>query len=290
MKIALISTMPPSNENERIGEEVRALGHDFVHLDFREMDLYIDDGKVHEEKLDNLDVDLVIVRGILSSIKVISALVKDMRDKGMKVFDNNFLEHEYSINKVTDMIKLTLADIPVPNSANTRDFAKFGKYAKKLGYPMIVKSTKMGKGVGVHKVDDDEELASLVAEFEANEKKPKNYVLQEFIPYVYDIRALIIGNDVFAMRRIPGEGEFRANFSLGGAVEPYELDEKGKKLAIDALASINMSVGGVDILITKEDKRYILEVNHNAGFTGMEKATGKNIGKVFVDHAIKNAK
>jgi gamma-F420-2:alpha-L-glutamate ligase len=290
MKIALISTMPPSNENERIGEEIKALGHEFVYLDFREMDLMIRDGEVHEEKLDGLEVDLVIVRGILSSIKAISALVKDMRDKGIKVFDNNFLEHEYSINKVTDMIKLAVADIPVPDSANTKDFGKYKRYGKKLGYPLIVKSTKMGKGVGVHKVDDEEELASLVAELEANEKKPKNYILQEFIPYVYDIRALIIGDDVFAMRRIPGEGEFRANFSLGGAVEPYELDNKGKKLAIDALSAINMSVGGVDILITKDDKRYILEVNHNAGFTGMEKATSKNIGKVFVAHAIKSAK
>jgi gamma-F420-2:alpha-L-glutamate ligase len=290
MKIALISTMPPSNENERIGEEIKALGHEFVYLDFREMDLMIRDGEVHEEKLDGLEVDLVIVRGILSSIKAISALVKDMRDKGIKVFDNNFLEHEYSINKVTDMIKLAVADIPVPDSANTKDFGKYKRYGKKLGYPLIVKSTKMGKGVGVHKVDDEEELASLVAELEANEKKPKNYILQEFIPYVYDIRALIIGDDVFAMRRIPGEGEFRANFSLGGAVEPYELDKKGKKLAIDALSAINMSVGGVDILITKDDKRYILEVNHNAGFTGMEKATSKNIGKVLVAHAIKSAK
>jgi gamma-F420-2:alpha-L-glutamate ligase len=290
MKIALISTMPPSNENERIGEEIKALGHEFVYLDFREMDLMIRDGEVHEEKLDGLEVDLVIVRGILSSIKAISALVKDMRDKGIKVFDNNFLEHEYSINKVTDMIKLAVADIPVPDSANTKDFGKYKRYGKKLGYPLIVKSTKMGKGVGVHKVDDEEELASLVAELEANEKKPKNYILQEFIPYVYDIRALIIGDEVFAMRRIPGEGEFRANFSLGGAVEPYELDKKGKKLAIDALSAINMSVGGVDILITKDDKRYILEVNHNAGFTGMEKATSKNIGKVLVAHAIKSAK
>jgi len=148
----------------------------------------------------------------------------------------------------------------------------------------------MGKGVGVYKADDEEGLANLVAEFESNEKNPKNYILQEFIPYVYDIRALIIGNDVFAMRRIPGEGEFRANFSLGGAVEPYELDEEGRKLAINALAAINMSVGGVDILITKDGKRYILEVNHNAGFTGMEKATGKNIGKVFVEHAIAEAR
>ena len=48
------------------------------------------------------------------------------------------------------------------------------------------------------------------------------------------------------------------------------------------------------MLITKDKdgvaKRYILEVNHTAGFLGMEKATGENIGKIFVEHAIAQAR
>jgi glutathione synthase/RimK-type ligase-like ATP-grasp enzyme len=51
-----------------------------------------------------------------------------------------------------------------------------------------------------------------------------------------------------------------------------------------------MSIGGVDILITGHNKRYILEVNHTAGFVGMEKATGENIAKIYLEHAIKEAK
>jgi glutathione synthase/RimK-type ligase-like ATP-grasp enzyme len=35
---------------------------------------------------------------------------------------------------------------------------------------------------------------------------------------------------------------------------------------------------------------FVLEVNHTPGFIGMEKATGKNIGRVYLDFAIKNAK
>jgi len=85
-------------------------------------------------------------------------------------------------------------------------------------------------------------------------------------------------------------GDFRANFSLGGTVEPFLLTDADKKLSITALNAIGMSVGGVDILIDKMNNRYILEVNHTAGFVGMEKATNKNIGKIFVEHAFKNAK
>jgi glutathione synthase/RimK-type ligase-like ATP-grasp enzyme len=57
-----------------------------------------------------------------------------------------------------------------------------------------------------------------------------------------------------------------------------------------ALTAIDMSVGGVDVLIAEGNKKYILEVNHTAGFVGMEKATGENIGRVFVEHAIANAR
>jgi len=83
---------------------------------------------------------------------------------------------------------------------------------------------------------------------------------------------------------------FGLNFSRGGSVELFDLDEEGKKLALDALHVVNMTVGGVDILIGKDDNRYVLEVNHIAGFVGMEKATNKNIGKLFVEHTIKEAK
>jgi glutathione synthase/RimK-type ligase-like ATP-grasp enzyme len=92
------------------------------------------------------------------------------------------------------------------------------------------------------------------------------------------------------MRRIPGEGEFRANFSLGGSVELFDLDEAGKKMAMKALKAVGLSIGGVDMLITEDNKRYILEVNHTAGFIGMELATSTNIGKIWVEHAIASAK
>ena len=289
MKVVLISTMPPIDENKRIGEEVNALGDEFIYTDLRDFTLEIIKGEVKVKGVTDIDADVVIVRGILQSIKVISALVRQLRSRGVKVFDNNFLEHEYSINKVTDLTKLAYKNIPVPDTYNANNFEAFYDLAKKAKFPAIVKSTKMGKGASVYKVDNNDELTELITEFEESEKKAKNYIIQEYIPYEYDIRALTIGTEVFAMRRIPAKGEFRANFSLGGDVELIELDNEAKILAIKALKAIDMTVGGVDILITKDNKRYILEVNHNAGFLGMEKATGKNIGKIFVEHAISNS-
>lgn len=290
MKIAYVTSMYPSNENRRIRQEVELLGHKFAQYIIGVGETIIKDGKIINNKLLNTDCDLIILRGILASMKTVSAISRHLRSKGKKVFDNSFCDHEYSISKITDMVKLSLNNIPVPDTYHLREFDKYFAVAKKLKYPVIVKSNRSGKGRGVYKADNEDALRVMLSGFVEEEKKPKYFIIQEYIPYVMDIRALIIGKRMFSMRRIPSEGEFRANFSLGGSVETIELDEKTKKLAFEALSAVDMTVGGVDILITPDNKKYILEVNHNPGFTGMEKTTGLNIAKLYVEHAIQQAK
>jgi len=290
MKVTLITTHSPFEENERVKEEVIGLGYDFELLDLSDFNFSVEGGKVKVPQLSDLSTDIIIVRGVFNSQKAISVIVSSLRKKGAKVFDNNFLEHRYSIDKVTDIIKLSLAKVPVPETRYLRDFSKYMAAAEELGYPVVVKSARMGKGTNVFKLESEGALFRFVKESRKEKKEAKGFIMQEFIPYKYDLRCLIIGRDVFTMRRIPREGEFRANFSLGGAVEVFNLDTEGEKLAQKALGAVDMSVGGVDILITEDNKRYILEVNHTAGFVGMEKATGKNIGALYVEHAIENAK
>ncbi len=290
MKIVLVTTLPKLIENKRIEEEVCALGHEFKLINMQQFAFNIENSVLKVKEFENIKADVVIVRGVFLAIKTISEIVKSLRSRGAKIFDNNFLEHRYSIDKVTDLVKLSIHGLPVPNMYYSRDFSDYPKLAKKLKYPFVIKSSRMGKGVNVFKIESEDQLKDFIDTQEHEGKSAKSYILQEFVDYQYDLRVLVIGEHVFTMRRIPAEGEFRANFSLGGAVEKFDLDKKAKKLAIAALRAVDMSVGGVDILITKDDKRYILEVNHTAGFVGMEKATGKNISKVYVEHAIANAK
>lgn len=289
MKITLITTLPGLVENTRIKEEVEKLGHEFTSVVLDDFEFAIKDNNLSVTGLTDLKADVVIVRGVFSSIKTIAAIVKKLKGRGIRVFDNNFLEHRYSIDKVTDIVKLSLNGIPTPNTYYSRDWADYPKFGDKLGYPVVLKSTRMGKGAGVFKADSREELDQLIENLNSEDKNAKSYIMQEFVDYKYDLRVLVIGERVYCMRRIPGEGEFRANFSLGGAVELFDLDEEGKQLALKALNSIGMSCGGVDVLIDKDDNRYILEVNHTAGMLGMEQATGENITRIYVEHAINSA-
>ncbi len=289
MKIALITTLPSLIENKRIEEESKALGHSFELVNLKEFVFKIRDSKLSVGELSDVNADIYIVRGIFNSLKPITSILKKMREGGAKIFDNNLLNHKYSINKVADLAKLALAGIPTPDTYHVRDWDDYKSAGEKLGYPFVVKSTRAGKGMGIYKIEDEMGLKELIVLLQNDDKKPKNFILQEFFDYDVDLRALVIGDDVFTMQRIPAEGEFRANFSLGGSVKQYDLSDEDKKLAIDALNAVSMSVGGVDILIGKDGRRVILEVNHTAGMVGMEKATGENITRLYVEHALANA-
>lgn len=289
MKIVLLTTHPQLVENARLKEEALASGHSFEIVDLNFFKFYIDEEKIDLGGLENVKADLVIVRGIFSNIKPISVIIDNIRKSGVRVFDNNFVQHKYSIDKVSDLLKLALNGIPIPKTFYSRDFSEYQKAAEEIGFPVVVKLTRAGKGFSVFKLDSKEKLAEFIDDLELQGREAKSYLMQEFVDYEHDLRCLVIGDNVFSMKRIPQEGEFRANFSLGGSVKLFELSEEDKKLAISALKTVDMSVGGVDILIGKDGARYILEVNHTAGFVGMEKATGKNIAQIWLKNAIERA-
>ncbi len=288
MKIILLTNFD-AIENNRLATEARALGHDFTIFNPHGNNPIIQDGKLTIKGLTDQDSDLVIARGILSAIKEIVAILKHLRKTGTKIFDNNLIDLNYSINKVTDLMKLALAGVAVPNTRHSHDYNHFISLANELSYPVIVKPTSTGKGVGVTKIENEKELFAFTGTAIKEEKPAKRFVIQEFIPYIHDLRLLIIGDEVFCMRRIPREGDFRANFSLGGTVELFDPGGATIALAKKALSAVGMTVGGVDVLITGDGRQYILEVNHNPGFQGMELATGKNIAKILLEHAIKTA-
>lgn len=290
MKIGLLTTLPGLEENNRIAAEVAIMGHEFSLVDMRSFGFLLKDGKTQLASELPEDLDVLIIRGVFLSIKAITTITQNLRKTGLKVFDNNFMKHRYTIDKITDILRLSYAGIPVPTTGYSRDYTDWLGIASKIGYPVILKSTRAGKGFNVFKLNSEQELNKLKHDLVESGKNAKSYLLQQFFDYEHDLRCLVIGRNVFTMKRIPAEGEFRANFSLGGSVEPFDLSEDDRKLAIEALEAVNMSIGGVDILIGKNGERVILEVNHTAGFIGMEQALGQNIGKIWVEHAISEAK
>lgn len=290
MRIVFLTSFYDCAENTRLAEEAAKLGHEFHIVNTKDLNLKFTDEGLTSPEIEALDPDAIIARSVLVGVKPVTQLLNHFSQKGVKFFDNHLSEVGYSINKINDYGKMALQRIPLPRTFHTSRHESFLDHAESLGYPVIIKPIYTGKGKGIDKIETKEQLAQYVEEMKAAGASAKLRLIQEFIPYKHDLRVMVIGDFVLAMERIPQEGDFRANFSLGGDVKPFEIDDEIKTLAKKAAKAIGLNHAGVDVLITGDGKKYILEANHSPGFEGMEKATGENIARRYLEHALANLK
>ena len=151
-----------------------------------------------------------------------------------------------------------------------------------LEYPMIAKHERGYQGKSVRKFENKQELEKFVNKI--NEKNLGMFLWQKYLPTKWDIRVVIVdGKAIGGMKRSAVGEEFRSNFSLGGAVETWNLKEDERNLAEKVALVCGLDYGGVDIMKDENGKNYILEVNRQCQFQGFEKATGINVAKKIVE-------
>ena len=149
-------------------------------------------------------------------------------------------------------------------------------------FPIILKTLRGSKGVGVLFVESERALNSIV-QLLFKQDKSSDILIQEYIKTEFDVRVLILGGKIIAtMQRDVIEGDFRSNASLGAKVKTYDLS----KIEIEHSIRAGKSVGGlltaVDFIPSSDPENkppYILEVNSSPGTDGIEDANNKNIVK-----------
>ena len=297
MKIAVLTQDLEFYGAQRLIESAKELGHECDFIKVSDLSIIFNDSETltsdiiyNEKSLTNYD--LVIIHFVFSYTRLVIGIIEYLRNEGVKVFDNNLTIVSNNVNKVKDGILLSINNNPYPQTVSTMNEKNFRTYCMKLGFPVIVKSIHTGAGIGVHKLDSEKDIDKfLYEEIEVKEKKIKNYIIQEFIPYEKDLRIFVVDKKIIgAMQRIPAPGEFRANFSQGGSVKRIDIDESIENIVIKSVESTNAIHAGVDILVTKDNKKYVLEVNRSPGFEGFEQATNINVAKLIIESSIKNSK
>ena len=159
-----------------------------------------------------------------------------------------------------------------------------------IKFPLIMKTLRGSKGVGVLFVDSPKGLDSIV-QLIHKQDEDADLLIQEYIKTEYDVRVHILGGKFLAaMKRPVIEGDFRSNVSQGSKPEKIKLTE----LEIEECLKASKAVGGywtaVDFIPSKNrDKQppFMLEVNSSPGTEGIEDATGMNIAKEVIEHFAK---
>jgi RimK family alpha-L-glutamate ligase len=162
------------------------------------------------------------------------------------------------------------------------------EWAKREKKPLIVKEGVGSLGTAVFKINTDEELENLLANYSI--KTVKTLLVQRFLEGGEDLRVIVLGDKVLgAMKRIAKVGTHLTNYSQGGLVESYDIskDESASKIALDVAKTFELDYCGVDLMKSMDGTWKVLEVNRACQFQGFEKSTGINVAKQVVDYLTK---
>ena len=198
-----------------------------------------------------------------------------------------------TINMCADKYRtsLRLADygLTQPLTKLISDPEKSNEQVEESGikFPLIMKTLRGSKGVGVLFIDSEKGLDSIV-QLIHKQDEDADLLIQEYIKTEYDVRVHVLGGKVLAaMARPVIEGDFRSNVSQGSVPKKIKLTE----LEIEECLKAAKAVGGywtaVDFIPSKnrdEQPPYFLEVNSSPGTEGIEDATGMNIAKEVITH------
>jgi ribosomal protein S6--L-glutamate ligase len=120
--------------------------------------------------------------------------------------------------------------------------------------------------------------------FTALEQTGAVLYLQQFVPHDgCDWRLLVVGDDVFGMRRV-NRDDWRTNISLGARAEPLEVTVELAQWARRAADAVGASVAGVDLLPGRDGRMYALEVNAVPGWRALARVAGVDIAERVLRH------
>lgn len=212
---------------------------------------------------------------------VAGAVQRQLMERGVFCVNNFTLISSNIGNKVYQAVTFSRYGIPIPRTARSHR-PKFDALAATLGTPFIAKDPQGTHGSRVWLVNTENDLAHL--------KVGKEYVFQEFIENDGDFRVHVVGGDTTfcPYKRVPVEGEFRSNVSLGATVTSIDSKEEREvicKLAISAAKALNLDYCGVDIVRSLVNgSYYVLETNSDPGFKQVEECTGESFAIPIVDY------
>jgi [lysine-biosynthesis-protein LysW]---L-2-aminoadipate ligase len=275
-------------EEKQIIQALEADGHKVEQLNNQQMILQLD----KSEKDDKIytDFDVVLQRSLSLSRSLYSSVI--LESKGVKVV-NDYESTRICGDKLLTSLKLIEHGINTPKTimAFTVESAIQG-IEEQLGYPCVVKPTIGSWGRLVAKLENKNGATAVLEDRdEMGDIYQKMFYLQEFLGpdrkpknAPTDIRVIYIGGEcVAAMGRIQQGDDFRSNIALGGLGVKYELDAG----LISNCKKIAKATGGeflgIDMMKTNEGYTCI-EVNGTPQFQGISKATGVDIGQVFVNY------
>jgi len=295
-RVLVISTEHGDNSitAERLEDEAKKLGFEFYVVKMNGSYIKFDNGKYTIHKDDdtkgfelNSDNTVCFMRGTPSRDSYLD-LVSQLERIGIPMV-NSRVCLERAADKYRTYLRLKAFGLDQPKTVlcPSPDAAEIAFENLDTKFPIILKTLRGSKGIGVLFVESERSLNSLIQTLYKMDTEA-DILMQEYIKTDYDVRAIVLdGKVIAAMRRNVVEGDFRSNASQGAKVESIELTKLEIDQCIHAAKSIGGIFTGVDFIPSKNRETQnplFLEVNSSPGTESIEEATGLNISKILLEY------
>lgn len=290
MKIAILSRDSTLYSTKRFVEAIEQKGHEAQVIDYLKCFMNINTKKpsmIYDGQ--ELNFDAIIPRIGTSNSFYGAAIVRQF--EAMNTYSiNPSIAITRSRDKLRSQQILARKGIDMPVTGIAHSPSETDALIELVGgVPLIIKLVEGTQGVGVVLAETKQAADSVIQTLMGLNV---NIIIQEFIKESkgQDLRCFVVGKKVVAaMKRTAGADEFRANIHRGGTGEQVKITKEEREIAIKAASIMGLRMAGVDLLRSKRGT-LVLEVNSSPGLEGIEKATGKDIAGVIVEHIIKHAK
>ncbi|MHA1771711.1 MAG: ATP-grasp domain-containing protein [Candidatus Thorarchaeota archaeon] len=180
-------------------------------------------------------------------------------------------------NKAECMRKLVSAGLPVPTTLITESIEDAAAFVREH-FPCVLKPITGFGGTGVqliHRDFDREHLLDFL-KFHSQLFGKGAFLLQEHISnHGFDIRALVVDNEVIATMQRVRSGVLVTNIHAGGTPRTNDIDVTD--IALQAAKSVRGRFVGVDIIPDTNGDLWVLEVNATPGWAGLQTVTNFDI-------------
>ncbi len=188
---------------------------------------------------------------------------------------------EAAVDKYLASAKLAAAGLKTPETIVCQTVDAAMEAFARLGGDVVLKPLFGGEGRGIARLEDEaiaQRTFSLLTGLGAV------LYVQRFVPHDgWDIRVLVVGEGMWAMRR-RNPLDWRTNVSRGAIAEAIECDPHWAQLARRAADAIGAVIAGVDLLPGRDHELHVIEVNAVPGWQALARTLEVDIAREVLDY------
>lgn len=244
-------------------------------------------GRIYAKDIDLMEMDAVIVKKIapVYTPEILDRLeiLRHLETKGVKVFSPPTTIMQM-INRLSCILRLEEAGIPMPKTTVTEDVEEAIKIVKEYG-SAVLKPFYTSKARGMKLLTPDDDIEKEVRDFKENNSMM--FIQKKVNIPGHDLGVTYIGDKYLATyARVAQEGSWNTTTASGGKYHQYEPSKEVLEIADKARKVFNLEFTCVDIVETEEGPQ-VFEVSAFGGFRGLLNSCNIEVAPMIVDKILK---